>query len=204
MKNIYSIREAAWNLLLPQKNIYSMREASWKTYSIREAAWNLLLYQHILRYELIGATLGRKKLRRFDFPDKIKVLKQIEKNRVKFKFSTNLNLCEESSWCDIFSLFCLRPNSLMNCLFRCEVKWNGFLLEIRLILISNYLTTFTQNLAILPLTLIRITQTSLRRIRESLICMIQKQKNTREHKTNKNNVMDLTYPLPNYTMMELN
>ena len=34
--------------------------------------------------------------------------------------------------------------------------------------------------------------------------MIQKQKNTREHKTNKNNVMDLTSPLPNYTVMELN
>ena len=34
--------------------------------------------------------------------------------------------------------------------------------------------------------------------------MIQKQKNTREHKTNKNNVMDLTSSLPNYTMMELN
>ena len=116
----------------------------------------------------------------------------------------NLNLCEESSLCDIFSLFCFSPNSLMNCLFRCEVKWNGCLLEIRLILISNYLTTFTQNLAILPLTLTRITQASLRRIRESLICMIQKQKNTREHKTNKNNVMDLTSPLPTYTMMELN
>ena len=68
-KNIYSIREAVWNLLLSQKNIYSICEAAWNLllsqkniYSIREAAWNLLLYQHILRYELAGATLGRTKI----------------------------------------------------------------------------------------------------------------------------------------------
>ena len=33
----------------------------------------------------------------------------------------------------------------MNCVFSCETKWNTYLLEMRLVLISNYLTTFTQN-----------------------------------------------------------
>ena len=33
----------------------------------------------------------------------------------------------------------------MNCVFSDEMKWNDYLLDIRLVLISNYLTTFTQN-----------------------------------------------------------
>ena len=58
------------------------------------------------------------------------------------EFSANLYLREESSWCGIFILlFC--SSNLMNCVFSCEAKWNTYLLEMSLVLISNYLTTFT-------------------------------------------------------------
>ena len=60
------------------------------------------------------------------------------------EFSASLYFREESWWCGIFILlFC--SNNSMNCVFSYEMKWNDYLLDMRLVLISNYLTTFTQN-----------------------------------------------------------
>ena len=118
-------------------------------YSICETAWNLLISEHILRYELARATLGRKKISvdlilliKLKYRNKQNKMNVVSKNIFRWNLKLevlrifNLNLRKESWWCGTF-LSCFCSNSLMNCVFRCEMKWNDYLLEMRLVLISN-------------------------------------------------------------------
>ena len=67
-------------------------------------------------------------------------------NIIRFKnFQRILNRVRSLGNVAFFSVLFLCSNNLVNCVFRCETKWDGYLLEMRLVLISNYIITFTQN-----------------------------------------------------------
>ena len=90
-----------------------------------------------------------------------------------------------------FFLSCFSSNSLMSCHFRCEMKWNDYLLEMRLVLISNYLTTLTQNFSDTSVNTNKnytnfINESQLKkRVVRSLINVIQSKKHNRPQKVQK-------------------
>ena len=88
------------------------------------------------------------------------------------------------------SYFC--SNSLMNCVSRCEMKWNDYLAEMKLVLISNH--SATGNTKKNYTNLIYANQLK-KRICRSIIIVIQKQK-TQQNTRSTKNTMFWMYLLP--------
>ena len=78
-----------------------------------------------------------------------------------------------NQWAGFYMIGSSVMKDLMNCVFRCERKGNDYLLEMRLVLISNYSATFSTNENYTNL--IYMNQLE-KRIYGSIISEIQKQR----------------------------
>ena len=108
-----------------------------------------------------------------------------------YHIEISLLICTANQWTGFSMIGTSVTKELINCVFHCERKWKDYLLEIELVLISNYSATVSTNKYYTNL--IYANQLK-KRICRSIISVIQKQRTQYNTKAQKDYAMDVPSP----------